>query len=146
MKFATRDLYSPHPIKPDLWIYQSRSDEIRVLANTMKSNPTIIEHAVLECPGITDAIVVPVQKIGSEKYTTGIALLVELASRELPSEEQQKDLIEEIWPFVEKMNDYYRTDAFLAKDCILFVDPKKPLSRTAKGTVSRNRVLKDYKE
>ncbi|KAM0164035.1 hypothetical protein ACHAPG_000785 [Botrytis cinerea] len=146
MEFATRDLYSPHPTKPDLWTYKARSDDMIVLANTMIANPSIIEHAVIECPDITDAVVVPVQKIGVENYTTGIALLVELASRESTSEERQKDLIDKIWPIVERTNVYYRTDAFLAKDRILFVDPQKPLARTGKGTVNRAKILVDYRE
>lgn len=105
-EFNTKDLSSSHPTKEDLWIYKARSDEMIVLANTQIANPSIMEHAVLACPGIKDAVVVPVQKICEEGYTTCIALLVELASKELASEKQKEDLIEKLWPIVEKTNVY----------------------------------------
>ncbi|KAF7906158.1 hypothetical protein EAF00_000437 [Botryotinia globosa] len=106
-EFRTKDLYSPHPSKPDLWIYKMRSDDMIHLSNGQIANPSIMEHAVLDC---TD------------------------------------DLIREIWPIIEKTDSYYRMNAIVEKKRILFVDPRKPLARTAKGTISRKRVLEDYKE
>ncbi|KAF7923628.1 hypothetical protein BELL_0440g00040 [Botrytis elliptica] len=144
-EFRTKDLYSPHPSKPDLWIYKMRSDDMIPLSNGQIANPSIMEHAVLDCTGIKEAVVLPVQKIGLENYITCIALLIEPASKVL-STEQKDDLIKELWPVVEKTNSYYRTNASVEKKRILFVDPQKPLARTAKGTISRKRVLEDYKE
>ncbi|KAF7892709.1 uncharacterized protein EAF02_000247 [Botrytis sinoallii] len=145
MNNQTKDLYSPHPSEPDLWIYKMRSDDMIPLSNGQIANPSIMEHAVLDCTGIKEAVVLPVQKIGLENYITCITLLIEPASKVL-STEQKDDLIKELWPIVEKTNSYYRTNAFVEKKRILFVDPRKPLARTAKGTISRKMVLEDYKE
>ncbi|ESZ90151.1 hypothetical protein SBOR_9456 [Sclerotinia borealis F-4128] len=71
-----------------------------------------LRRSFLACPGIRDAIVVPVQKIGFDYCTTCVALLVELASTEFLYDEQKKDLIEKLWPNVAKTNIYSRTDAF----------------------------------
>ncbi|TGO09590.1 hypothetical protein BTUL_0160g00060 [Botrytis tulipae] len=144
-EFRTKDLYSPHPSKPDLWIYKMRSDDMIPLSNGQIANPSIMEHAVLDCTGMKEAVVHPVQKIGLENYITCIALLIEPTSEGL-SNEQKDDLMRELWPIVENTNLYYRTNAFVEKKRVLFVDPRKPLARTAKGTISRKRVLEDYKE
>ncbi|KAF7939402.1 uncharacterized protein EAE97_007482 [Botrytis byssoidea] len=144
-EFRTKDLYSPHPSKLDLWIYKMRPDDMIPLSNGQIANPSIMEHAVLDCTGIKEAIVLPVQKIGLENYITYIALLIEPTSEGL-SNEQKDDLMREIWPIVEKTNSHYKTNVFVEKKRILFVDPRKPLARTAKGTISRKRVLEDYKE
>ncbi|KAF7958562.1 hypothetical protein EAE96_002102 [Botrytis aclada] len=137
-EFRTKDLFSPHPTKPDLWVDRMRSDDMIPLSNGQIANPSIMEHAVLACPGIKDAVVLPVQKIGLENYITCIALLIEPTSEGL-SNEQKDNLIRELWPIVEKTNAYYRTNAFVEKQRILFVDPRKPFARTGKGTVGRKR-------
>ncbi|KAF5878579.1 putative nrps-like enzyme protein [Botrytis fragariae] len=144
-EFRTKDLYSPHPTKPDLWIYKMRSDDMIPLSNGQIANPSIMEHAVLDCTGIKEAVVLPAQKICLENYITCIALLIEPTTEGL-SNEQKDGLIGELWPIVAKTNSYYRTNAFIEKKRILFVDPRKPLARTAKGTVSSKSVLEDYKE
>ncbi|THV47479.1 hypothetical protein BGAL_0307g00020 [Botrytis galanthina] len=144
-EFRSKDLYSPHPSKPDLWIYEMRSDDMIPLSNGQIANPSIMEHAVLDCTGIKEAVVLPVQKIGLENYITCIALLIEPTSEGL-SDEQKDDLIRELWPIVEKTNSYYRTNAFVENKRILFVDPRKSLARTAKGTVSRKMGFGELQE
>ncbi|KAF7913720.1 uncharacterized protein EAF01_000126 [Botrytis porri] len=126
----TKELYSPHPSKPDLWIYKMRSGDMIPLSDCQIANPSIMEHAVLDCTGIKEAVVLPVQKIGLENYITCITLVIEPTSEEL-SNEQKDYWIKELWSIVEKTNSYYRTNSFAEKRRILFVDPRKPLARTA---------------
>ncbi|TGO42601.1 hypothetical protein BHYA_0006g00010 [Botrytis hyacinthi] len=102
-EFRTKDLYSPHPGKPDLWIYKVRSDDMIPLSNGQIANPSIMEHAVLDCTGIKEAVVLPVQKIGLENYITCIALLIEPTSEGLSSK-QKDDLMRGLWPIVEMTN------------------------------------------
>ena len=35
-EFSTRDLFSPHPTKPDLWAYEGRSDDLIVFLTGLK--------------------------------------------------------------------------------------------------------------
>ncbi|TGO50942.1 hypothetical protein BOTNAR_0374g00120 [Botryotinia narcissicola] len=122
-----------------------RSDDMIPLSNGQIANPSIMEHVVFDCTGIKETIVLPVQKIGLENCITCIALLIDPTSEGLFNE-QKDDLMRDLWPNLRKTNSYYRTNAFVEKKRILFVDPRKPLARTAKGTISRKRVLEVYKE
>ncbi|KAF4627460.1 hypothetical protein G7Y89_g10695 [Cudoniella acicularis] len=144
-EYATKDLFSPHPTKPDTWMYKARSDDMINFSAGM-ANPYIMEHAVLDISEVSDAVMVSVQKIGLEDYAQNTALLVELKSTEHIPAEKQSELIEKLWPIVEEANKNYRAGACISKFRILLVDPQKPLPRNGKGTVQRAKVLQLYAE
>jgi acyl-coenzyme A synthetase/AMP-(fatty) acid ligase len=145
-EFATKDLYSPHPTKPNLWVYRSRSDDMINLSTAMMANPNIMEDAVLTCNGVKSALMVPVQRIGTEKYCMSTALLVESTSTEALSAQQEAEFVVSLWPVIQKTNKHYRTEACISKANIVFVTPEKPLPRNAKGGIQRHKVLEVYKE
>jgi acyl-coenzyme A synthetase/AMP-(fatty) acid ligase len=52
-----KDLYSPHPTKSGLWLYEGRADDIVVLANCEKFNPVEAEQMISSHPDIKAAII-----------------------------------------------------------------------------------------
>ncbi|CAG8951144.1 hypothetical protein HYFRA_00006542 [Hymenoscyphus fraxineus] len=138
-EYNTRDLFTPHPSKPDLWIYRGRSDDIIVFLTGEKTNPTSFEHHVATHPGVKAALV-----IGTQRFQAG--LLIELVEEgELSSTERAK-IIEGIWPKIHEANQVCPNHAIVAKTHVLLVNPKKPMARAGKGTVQRQLTLSTYAE
>jgi hypothetical protein len=53
-----KDLYEPHPTKPDLWLYKGRTDELLVLANGEKVRPLAMEAIINSHPEVSACLVV----------------------------------------------------------------------------------------
>lgn len=57
-EYAMKDLYERHPSKPDLWRYRGRLDDIIVLSNGEKFNPSGAESKIAQDPSVKSALVV----------------------------------------------------------------------------------------
>lgn len=136
-EFRTKDLFSPHPVKPNLWIFQGRADDIIVLTNGQMCDPKIMEHAISSRADIIQAVMLG----NGEDFPV---LLVE--PRVPVSAPDEAKFIEHLWPTVDEANKFYRTNAGITKSSILLVDPKRPVPRAAKGTVQRGPALDLYEE
>ncbi|CAG8974364.1 hypothetical protein HYALB_00011296, partial [Hymenoscyphus albidus] len=138
-EYNTRDLFTPHPSKPGLWIYRGRSDDIIVFLTGEKTNPTSFEHHVSTHPEVKAALV-----IGTQRFQAG--LLIELVEEGEFSSTQRAKIIEGIWPKIHEANQVCPNHAIVAKTHVLLVNPKKPMARAGKGTVQRQLTLSTYAE
>ncbi|KAF8601148.1 acetyl-CoA synthetase-like protein [Ceratobasidium sp. AG-I] len=138
--YRTKDLVVRHPSKPDLWRVVGRLDDQIVLLNGEKTNPIPMESEILRCPLIQYAAM-----FGRERNQTGVLVeLVEDAKHKAQTQEGRTEIVDQIWPYIEKANLASFTHSRLARNAIVFTDPTRILPRTPKGTVSRLSALSAY--
>ncbi|KAL8893579.1 MAG: hypothetical protein Q9192_005129 [Flavoplaca navasiana] len=133
-EFAMKDVYEPHPTKPDLWRFVGRSDDIIVFSNGEKFQPLVMEGMIADHPAVKAALVT-----GQGRFQT--ALLLEPADVSIAS---PGAFIDEVWPTVQKANRRCATQGSVAKEFILVTSPEKPMLRASKGTVQRKSTLRLY--
>lgn len=137
-EWSTRDLYRPHPTKPNYWIYHGRSDNIIVFSNGEKLNPVTIEEIVTDHPALKGALVV-----GMQRFQAG--LIVEPVK--YPETEDAKHaLLDSVWPLVEKANEETVAHGRIARDMLVLSNPDKPFLRAGKGTIQRAMTVKLYED
>ncbi len=135
-EYSMKDLYEKHPIKEDLWRFRGRLDDIIVFLNAEKLNPVDMEGIISAHPAIRSAIVG-----GHGKFQS--CLLLELVS--CPGTvEDRAQLLDGIWPTIERANQDCPSYGRVLKDFILFTTSEKPVLRTGKGTVQRQLTLDLY--
>lgn len=128
-EYSTRDLYIKHLVKPNLWKYSGRADDIMALTTGEKINPIDMETLIGADPEVQSVLVV-----GQARFQT--ALLVE--AREPPSSSKsKKKFVDNLWHVVQKANAQCDTHARISRDLILLTTPEKPFLRAGKGTVQR---------
>ncbi|KAG8768783.1 hypothetical protein FRC12_005381 [Ceratobasidium sp. 428] len=135
--YSTKDLVVPHPAKPGLWRLVGRADDRITLSNGEKINPGPMENMILKSPFVQFVAV-----FGREKNHTGV--LIELMNNKIGI--SAREIIDNIWPYIEQANSLAPTHGRLARDTIIFSSNTKPLPRTPKGNVSRTGALKAYSE
>ncbi|CRG84906.1 hypothetical protein PISL3812_02079 [Talaromyces islandicus] len=128
-EFSTKDLFSKHPTKDNLWLHRGRADDIIVFSTGEKLQPVDIENKISANQAITGAIV-----IGTGRFQS--SLLVEIVNP-LQGQKTKEQLIDEIWPSVQEANKDTPTHGRIHKEMIIFTSPEKPMLRAAKGTVQR---------
>ncbi|KAL8696958.1 MAG: hypothetical protein Q9224_002531 [Gallowayella concinna] len=133
-EYGMKDTYEPHPVKPDLWRFTGRSDDVVVFSTGETFNPLVMEGIITSHPAVKSALVA-----GHGKFQA--ALLVEPNSTEPVS---AGALIDEIWPTVQKANQQCASQGSIAKELILVTAAGKPMLRASKGTVQRKSTLQLY--
>ena len=136
-EYSTKDLFSKHPTKPNLWYYEGRSDDVIVFSNGEKFNPSAMEATLRTHPDVSRVIVV-----GQARFEP--AALIELHAS--PSEEGKKHLLESFTPYLIKVNETAPAYAKLQRDHLAFTTPEKPMILADKGTVKRTPTAKAYDE
>lgn len=131
----TKDLFKPHPSKPNLWRYHGRTDDVLVLSNGGKFSPVAAEALIQSHPSLAGATIVGTAR-------SQAALIVEPKSA-LKSAERA-DLVEQIWPMVENANLQSPAQGRILRSMILVALPEKPFARAGKGTIVRHLVTKAY--
>lgn len=137
-EWSTRDLYRPHPTKPHHWIYHGRADNIIVFSSGEKLNPVTIEEIVSDHPALKGAMVV-----GSERFQAGLFIEPRVHPK---TKEEEKVLLDSVWPLVEKANVETVAHGRIGRDMIRLSNPDKPFSRAGKGTIQRAATVKLYKD
>ena len=126
-EYHTRDLFRPLPTKPNLWRFHGRLDDIIVLSNGEKFNPSPSEAKIAGHPLLSGAVIV-----GLGRFQP--ALLVETRDGvDLPPEA----VIEDIWPTVEQANSQAPGHARIIRSMIAVAGATKRFERAGKGTVIR---------
>ena len=125
-EWQTRDLFKPHPSKPNLWRFHGRKDDIIVLSNSEKFFPVPVEVMVSGHPLVSGALV-----IGQGRFQA--ALLVEPK----PDAADEASLIDQVWPLVEKANLLVPGQGRITRSMIIVTNTHKPFQRAAKGTIVR---------
>lgn len=136
-EYCTGDLFSPHPEKPGLWYFSCRKDDIIVLSNGEKFNPSEMEGTIAGHPRVSRAIV-----LGQGRFQS--AAIVEPDWNSWDND--PKGFIHEIWPSVKLANELAPGYAQLARNRIIVGSKSKPFQLTPKGSVKKNATLQDYKE
>lgn len=144
-EYRTRDLYSKHPTKDNVWLYRGRRDDLIELSGSSSSSPRLIfpvpmERAIMSIPEIRFAIVYGTDRIRP-------ALLVEPSEPCLDSEHETRTrtLVEDaVWPRVQEANRGYPPHGQILRNMIQVTKPSRPMSITTKGYVSRKRTIQLY--
>lgn len=134
-EWPSKDLFSKHPTKP-LWRYRGRSDDTIVMSNGLKINPSVMESMVSSHPKVVSALLTGDGQLQA-------AWLIEL--RDPPvNDDNTSQLVDEIWPTIEKANDIGPIQARVPRDAIVFTTKGRPMFRAGKGTVQRKITIKTY--
>lgn len=132
-EWRTRDLFKPHPVKPHLWRFHGRRDDIIVLSNGEKFNPVPMEALLQGHPLVSGALV-----IGQGRFQA--ALLIEPK----PDMEDTTSLAEEIWSHVEQGNLKVPGQGRISRSKVMVLDPSKSFQRAGKGTIVRKLTERLY--
>ena len=136
-EYFTRDLYSMHPTKADLWKYEGRADDIITLTNGEKVNPLAMEKSIAAHPDVAAVLVV-----GQARFQT--ALLVEAKMPSLCNACRESSF-EDLWCTVQHANSQCNSHERISKDLIMFTSQDKPFYRAGKGTVQRQATVNAYR-
>ncbi|KAI7215766.1 acetyl-CoA synthetase-like protein [Hortaea werneckii] len=137
--YATKDLFVKHASLPNTFTHVGRTDDIIVFLNGEKTNPTSFENQMAEHPRVQAALIV-----GQQRQEA--ALLVEPTDAQPLSDVAKKELIDTIWPTVEKCNKLCPRHAKVSKTKILVVPSAKSFIRVGKGTVQRRGTVELFKD
>lgn len=140
--YATSDLIAPHPTLAGYWKILGRTDDQIMHSTGEKTNPGPLENILKQDPLVSDCLM-----FGRGRFQAGI--LVE-PKKEFAFDASDKVLLAEfrnkIWPSVEKLNAYAPQHSRLFKEMILVAKPSKPFTYTAKGSVRRGAIIKEYED
>ena len=135
-EYSPKDLYSKHPSKHGLWLYEGRSDDMIVASHGMNFNPLMMEGALLAHPLINGVLV-----CGQNRNHA--SLLIE-ARRPPQTEQERSQLLLEIWPSIELANEDAPQHGKIARGLVLFTELHRPMIRAGKGTVLRKMTVGLY--
>lgn len=135
--YHTKDLFTRHPTKENLWKYFGRTDDIIVLATGDKVNPVPLELAVQGHPSLSGALLV-----GNGRNQT--ALIVE--PKQSLEATAREDLLQTLWPYIEQSNASLPGKVRVAQDKIICTAPDRPFARTGKVTIMRGPSEKLYQQ
>ncbi|KAG9950362.1 acetyl-CoA synthetase-like protein, partial [Aureobasidium melanogenum] len=136
-EYPMKDLYSPHPTKQGLWLYQGRADDIVVLANGEKFNPIEAEQIISSHPEVKAAIIVGASKEQPAVLIEPTPKLAEL------DEKQRKD---SIWELVSKANEVLPGHAKVDQAHTKILEDPEVFLRSTKGTVQRRSTAQKLEE
>lgn len=143
--FATSDLFERHPSITNAWRYHSRADAQITLLNGKKFDPAPVEGELLASETgkrvLSDAMI-----FGTGREMPGV-LLFPKPGHSSASDDQ---IIEELWPTVEQMNEETQSHARLAKSSMVLVKREggeiPQLPKSSKGTILRGQAEKMFAE
>lgn len=136
-EYPMKDLYSPHPTKQGLWLYQGRADDIVVLANGEKFNPIEAEQIISSHPEVKAAIIV-----GASKEQP--AVLIEPTPK--LAELDEKTRSDSVWDLVSKANEVLPGHAKVDQAHTKILSDPEAFLRSTKGTVQRRPTAQKLEE
>lgn len=126
--YATKDLFTPHPLIPNAWKYFARLDDTIVLMNGEKVTPIAFEQAIRDNKYVTEAVL-----FGSGKARVGMMIIPSVAAQRLSTEEIERLLV----PVLAKANETVPAYAQLSLDTVRILPVGTEYPRTDKGTIIR---------
>ena len=133
---STRDLYSKHPTKPHHWRHEARVDDLIVAANGAKFNPLRMQSEVQMHPDVQFALMT-----GTHRHRP--ALIVQLRNPEV-DEERRRQIREEVWAIVARMNVEFPIQGRVLESLIMFTLPGKDFPLAGKATLRRAAAIEMY--
>lgn len=135
--FFTKDLFTKHPAKPNLYKFYGRRDDILVLSNGEKVNPIPLEQHVQGSPDLKGVML-----IGNGRSQT--ALIVE--PRESLDSASSAKLLGDLWSPIQQANAHIPGPGRVARGMVICATPGKAFVRTGKGTIVRKLTEELYQE
>ena len=141
-EYSSKDLYTKHPTKEGLWLYEGRADDVIIFSDTYKYYPQETERILNAHTAVSSAIV-----CGHNRPKA--ALLIE-AKTPPETKEGRSILLEEIWPSIELANkktasSYTSGHGQITEDLVLFTSVTRPMVRAGKGSVLRHKTAELYR-
>lgn len=137
-EFATGDMCSPHPTKPNLWCIKGRVDDLVILSSGEKFNPVPGEKVIDKSPLVKHCLL-----IGHGRPQ---ALLLVERNAETTKDMSTEELTEKLWPVVEEMNKSMATQAHITPENLIIAPLGKQFSTTPKGSVRRKATEEMFEE
>ncbi|KAL8873605.1 MAG: hypothetical protein Q9174_000953 [Haloplaca sp. 1 TL-2023] len=136
--FATADLFAPHPHLKNAWKYHSRADSQLTLITGKKFDPAPLEAAITSHSLLSDVLI-----FGNGTQCPG-ALLFRSDEAKAMEDNQLLDLI---WPIVEKLNREGQAHTKLSRAMLIIMDLDSPRpEKSSKGTILRSQAEKAYEK
>ncbi|KAJ5710504.1 NRPS-like enzyme [Penicillium malachiteum] len=135
--WRTGDLFRAHPTKPALWHYEGRGDDIIVLSNGEKLNPTDAEKFIQAHPLVKHAAI-----FGQDRFQT--SLLIEPEWENLTPTLGLGKLRDLLGPVIDEANLLLPTYGSVFGSHVIFASRDEPLSLSPKGTLRRREIAKSY--
>lgn len=136
--YATADLFERHPLIPDAWRYHSRADAQLTLSTGKKFDPAPVEDDIAMDPHLSHVFI-----FGNGRLYPGMLLWRSQHAKSLEAE----DLINVVWPRVERQNSATQSHAKIQKAMILVLPADAPApERSSKGSLLRGPVVTRYEE
>ena len=134
--YATSDLFEAHPSIPNAYRYSSRADSQLTLVTGKKFDPAPLEAAIATSPLLSDVLIV-----GNERPYPGALLFRSPASADMT----QEDLLDALWPSIEKLNFESQGHARLSRSMLMII-PRGAhvVPKSSKGTTMRGEAEKLY--
>ena len=137
-EYSAKDLYSKHPTKKNLWLYEGRADDVLIFSDTRRHFPQETERILNAHPAVNSALVCGHGRLKA-------ALLIE-AKVPPGSPEEKSATLAEIWPSIELANGNIASgQGQNTADMVLFTSATKPMLRAGKGSVLRRQTVELYK-
>lgn len=136
-EFHTKDLWTRHPVRSDLWRPGGCTDDLVNLTHGESLYVTPIESTIQEFSDIRTAIV------GGEGKIWPFAI-IELGNNSSLLNAEKGSKLAAVWPYVEKANERCADEVKICRKRVIFTDPAKPLPQTPKVSVLRNSAFALY--
>ncbi|THU90375.1 acetyl-CoA synthetase-like protein [Dendrothele bispora CBS 962.96] len=138
--YATADLVIEHPQKKGYWKILGRVDSQIIHSSGEKTNPGPLESIMNQDPHVAASVM-----FGHGKFQAGI-IIEPVKEEQFDPKDQVKlgEFTNQLWPTVEKMNDFAPQHSRIFKEMILVTSPSKPFTYTAKNTPRNNAIIKEY--
>ncbi|KAF5676476.1 transferase family [Fusarium circinatum] len=138
-EFNFKDLFIKHPEKPNLWLYMGRSNDIICLEDAQKLSPIETENMICAHPSVKGCVMIG----NGQKFACLMVELKDDVPRDLGTIEGLRKGLGDI---IDQADQNQLRRGYLRRDYIIIADPKRPLPRTEKGTISRRAALKRCEE
>ncbi|PRP79220.1 NRPS-like enzyme [Planoprotostelium fungivorum] len=133
--FATGDLFKRHATKPNTWLYIGRNDDMIVMENGKKVEPTPMETSICASKYITDAIV-----FGENRPYTGLLLFP--SSPDMKKEE----VLEKVWPTIVRTNEISPSQSVISRGMVVVMPHGTIFPKSAKGSIQRPAAYKQFEQ
>lgn len=133
--YGTNDLFRKHPTSPNKWKFAARYDDIIVMLNGEKADPTPLEQALSRNQHVRVALC-----FGAGRASLGILVFLSDAAAGISHEELEA----KIAPSLDLGNARVPEYARVSLDSLIFKGPDTEVPMTAKQTPIRARVLQSY--
>ncbi|KAL9058454.1 MAG: hypothetical protein Q9162_001749 [Coniocarpon cinnabarinum] len=141
-EWPMKDLFAPHPSKPNHWRLIGRADDLITFIDGQKLNPRNVEDAIRSADGVRDVLM-----FGAGYYLASI--IVEPTEQEAQKRGQpgwKDDFLAGLWPVVERSNAKAPLKGQLSRELVMLTPEGKPFPRTGKGTIKKAEARELYKQ